>query len=135
LPSAAYFGLITFSDRIGLYDLKSATPHILNLHIHPQPTNKVGAMIVPDQTKLGIQDVFPRSDFFVQVLLNCQIFLTNLQIEDNMNSINLAIESMRSSASDLTVKKRGFGSTIRSIVDYISEYSVFKHGKNVSEIP
>lgn len=52
----SYFGLITFSDRIGLWNLHSSLPHVFQLFI-PQS----------GECSVYIEDVFPNGRLFVQV--------------------------------------------------------------------
>jgi hypothetical protein len=56
IPPSAYFGIITFSDKIGIFDLKSENPHVKYIFIPPS-----------DPCSLGIEELFSFNNIFVMV--------------------------------------------------------------------
>lgn len=77
LPPSSLIGLCTFSDRIGLYDLRSDIPHILYTQI---PSDGKAPSAVP------LSEVFPIDSFLVN-------------LAENKNNIASAIESISTSFS------------------------------------
>lgn len=56
LPPSSLFGLVTFSDRIGVYDLRSPIPHIKHIAI-PESGD----------CSLGLEELVPLSNSLVEV--------------------------------------------------------------------
>ncbi len=63
LPPSSLFGLVTFSDRIGVYDLRSPIPHIKHIAI-PESGD----------CSLGLEELVPLSNSLVEVPLCHAIF-------------------------------------------------------------
>eukprot|EP01098_Paradermamoeba_levis_P012002 TRINITY_DN5188_c0_g1_i1.p1 TRINITY_DN5188_c0_g1~~TRINITY_DN5188_c0_g1_i1.p1 ORF type:complete len:601 (-),score=181.46 TRINITY_DN5188_c0_g1_i1:68-1870(-) len=94
LPPSSYFGLITFSDRIGIFDLRSPQLHIKHIPISSSST-----------TKVSLSDVFPLSHFLVK-------------IDTCLQNISNAIDNLINLVT--WEQKRGLGSLLLSINDYLS---------------
>lgn len=57
LPPVSLFGLVTFSDRLGVYDLRSPIPHIKHIAI-PETGD----------CSLGLEELVPLANSLVEVL-------------------------------------------------------------------
>eukprot|EP01117_Protostelium_nocturnum_P018275 TRINITY_DN7614_c0_g1_i1.p1 TRINITY_DN7614_c0_g1~~TRINITY_DN7614_c0_g1_i1.p1 ORF type:complete len:726 (-),score=211.79 TRINITY_DN7614_c0_g1_i1:105-2237(-) len=102
LPEKSLFGLITFGDSIGLYDLSHSIPHLLHI---PILKGEAGCYV-------QIQEVLPLSRLFVK-------------IEDNKENILNAIASIRISSNE----SNGFGTCVEYLLDYFEVNPVLKFNR------
>lgn len=58
LPTQSYFGMITFSDKIGIYNFSGSFPHLLNILI---PSSG-------EDCSVGIEDLLHVNNMLIQVL-------------------------------------------------------------------
>jgi len=104
LPPSSLFGLISFSDRIGVYDLKSPIPHVKHITIP-----ETGAC------SLGLEEIVPLSNFLVEIETYQE------HISSAVESLNSNVDISSSFIEDHNTQetKRGFGSAIKSVVDFL----------------
>lgn len=98
LPPSSLFGLVTFSERIGVYDLRSPIPHIKHIAIHES-----------GECTLGLEELVPLSNSLVE-------------ISSYSEQITVAIEGLKSLHSNSFVQgtlRRGFGAAVRAVVDFL----------------
>eukprot|EP01104_Vermistella_antarctica_P009054 TRINITY_DN230_c0_g3_i1.p1 TRINITY_DN230_c0_g3~~TRINITY_DN230_c0_g3_i1.p1 ORF type:complete len:746 (+),score=141.18 TRINITY_DN230_c0_g3_i1:85-2322(+) len=99
VPSQSLFGLITYSDRIGVFDLRSKeTPHVKHINI-PAAGNECA---------IGIEEVMGLTSFLVPVS-ECL-----LQIHAAMDILPELIRT--------AVPRRGLGPTMSSLFDFLDLY-------------
>jgi len=99
LPPMSLFGMVTFSDRIGIYDLQSSIPQVKHVII-PE---------VGSSCSLRLEEIVPLERFLVKIS-NCT------------DNISAAIDSLQSALHhDLahTEQLRGFGTTISFLIDFM----------------
>jgi len=111
LPADGYVGLITFSDRIGLFDLTSTEkPHVKYLTI---PNDEFGCQI-------GLEEIFPLSNFFVEV----GVFKQNIEMAIAiLSQPSTWVSTLNEQNPSQIIEKRGFGATIAALVDYLNSFS------------
>lgn len=98
LPPCTLFGLITYSNRIGVFDLRSSIPHVQHLHIPFDPYT---------EPSLSLDEIFPLSYFLVRV-------------DEFLSNITSGIESLSSIASSNVTSERGLGSTIKLLLSSLT---------------
>jgi len=128
---------------MGLYNLYSATPYVSHITILKSPTSP---------SSLSFAELFPFLNLFVQVCFQLNLFLSVMsydcvdenitQVETHFNQITAAIESLCDGSSDeddinnntntkkqspIKCDKRGLGTTISCLLDYIEDSS-FQNG-------
>ena len=68
LPPHAMFGMVVFSGRVGVYNLKGAVPHVEQISI---ATSSIGAgspgAVAKGHCSVGVDDVVPIDAFLVPV--------------------------------------------------------------------
>jgi hypothetical protein len=145
MSPSAFFGLITFSDRIGIHDLRSPVPHAKNIRIPSKGDDlaltlsevlhissffvKVTPPLLLSLPSLNyasllllffssiISSIISSSLFFYALLLILILFPQKETFELNISS---TIESLSHFVTESGVGKCGFGSTIASVLDYLS---------------
>ncbi|PRP78812.1 hypothetical protein PROFUN_00985 [Planoprotostelium fungivorum] len=102
LPEGCLFGLITYADTVGIYDLKTSPPHILRIPVFNGDT---GAM-------LRLEDVLPFSQLFVNV-------------GEYKENIITAVDSLSASTSSM----RALGTCLDLVLDFFQSHSMTKNNR------
>ncbi|EMS61482.1 Protein transport protein Sec24C [Triticum urartu] len=129
LIPGSLFGLMTFSHKIGLYDVQGPVPVVKNVFIPPD--SEEGGLAV------ALEDAMPLLSFLAPVglvslwiSLNCK--LTYEQVDTCKDRIAAALDTLRPTSSwergaasgqeadTVLLGGRGFGTAMSSLIDYLS---------------
>eukprot|EP00808_Paulinella_micropora_P015554 g11276.t1 len=138
LPPRALVGLMVFSNKVGLYDMRSETPHVRFARIDEEELQiRVKFLslevIVPISSEISpaLEDIVPLAHFLVRAAANADNLMSAAEsIVSSAASASSSSSSSSSSASNgpqgaapprPTSPQQGFGSVAQALVDYASD--------------